>query len=103
MNGIEAISIERQNQVAVHQYDSPHDDAHTETELLAGARCYMKVAEHIAKGQTAVVKKILEADPPKEWPFDTDMWKPNGVAKNNLKKAGAMIAAEWDRLDRMGT
>ncbi len=35
------------------------------------------------------------------WPWDEEWWKPDNDAVRNLAKAGALIAAEIDRLQRL--
>jgi hypothetical protein len=35
------------------------------------------------------------------WPWDQDWWKPSPDPIRNLVKAGALIAAEIDRLQRL--
>lgn len=37
---------------------------------------------------------------PDEWPWDVSWWKPSADPERNLVKAGALIAAEIDRLHR---
>lgn len=39
---------------------------------------------------------------PREWPWDASWWKPSPDPIANLVKAGALIAAEIDRLQRKG-
>ena len=39
-------------------------------------------------------------DPPIDWPWEDNAWKPSGDPVWNLVKAGALIAAEIDRLAR---
>jgi hypothetical protein len=38
---------------------------------------------------------------PSSWPWDYDWWKPSDDPIRNLTKAGALIAAEIDRLNRL--
>jgi hypothetical protein len=38
---------------------------------------------------------------PKDWPWDLSWLKPSPDPKHNLVKAGALIAAEIDRLNRL--
>jgi hypothetical protein len=100
MNGIEALVKERASQIVDHGYEFDRDREWVKGELLAAAECYMIMAKFQIKRLAPLVKKHME-EPPKEWPGICE-WKPSSVAKNNLKKAGALIAAEWDRLDMAG-
>jgi hypothetical protein len=55
------------------------------------------VAHHFGTGTEGRV------NPPDGWPFDPSWWKPSNDRKANLIKAGALIAAEIDRLQRLET
>ena len=87
MTGIELIAAERQGQVEREGYTPEHDDAHANRELLAAAICYAHNAGQFKQG------------PPTMWPFGNPDWKPGDNIKD-LAKAGALIAAEIDRLQR---
>lgn len=113
-SGSELIAIERKRQINEENWDQEHDDEHTDCSLLLAAICYaapvrIYVKEDFARGYTYF-------DP---WP---DSWMsrydkrpecddgntiPNPVAYSDKKrldllvKAGALIAAEIDRLNRM--
>jgi hypothetical protein len=98
MNGDELIAAERQRQVDVERWDAGHDDEHYECELLDAALCYAGVAgsQICDDDRGAEAKgKLLE-----EWPWEPEWWKPSDNPIRNLVKAGALIAAEIDRLDR---
>jgi hypothetical protein len=100
MNGIEIISAERSRQGFEEGWTSSHDDQHTDQSLAQAAACYAWPAP-----RPPAVKKA--------WPWDQYLWKPstqtlrNGAPENidgrirDLAKAGALIAAEIDRLQRM--
>ena len=92
MSGIEAIAAERQRQIEVEGWDAAHDDAYTEFELAEAAACYALGVDqdHRAEGV------------PMNWPWDADWWKPSDPnRRKNLVRAGALIAAEIDRIDRL--
>src|SRR5262245_60854275 len=89
MNGAELIYQERNRQLLVEGWDSEHDDKHIGTELAEAAACYLSAAIY-GYGSRAPVR----------WPWDAEWWKPNGGQIRNLVKAGALIAAEIDRLQR---
>jgi hypothetical protein len=88
MNGAELIAIERQRQVAVEGWTPEHDDIHLQGELAEAARCYCSL----------VVTKSTRL--PIFWPWSHSWWKPSDDPIRNLVKAGALIAAEIDRLQR---
>ena len=82
--GTTAITAERQRQVAVEGWTPEHDAHHSKGELARAAACY-----------------ALGARPPGLWPWEDKWWKPSDT-KRNLEKAGALIAAEIDRLTAGG-
>lgn len=101
MKGAELIAIERARQVAVEKYDPAHDDDHQENELLAAAACYSSWAalqtrpqHHVDRSQYVHIVRM--------WPWDVDQFKAMRADPiRNLVKAGALIAAEIDRLQRL--
>lgn len=91
MSGIERIAAERQRQVEKEGFDNQHDDRYGDTELPSAAVSY--VMETMIRSPSS--------QPPLLWPFDAEWWKPKDSAIRNLEKAGALIAAEIDRLERI--
>ena len=83
--GIELIAEERKRQVDEEGWTEEHDDQHTCGELKIAAACYTTLSDHPA---------------PSFWPWLIEWWKPSGDPIRNLVKAGALIAAEIDRLQR---
>jgi hypothetical protein len=77
--GVELIKAERQRQVKVEGWTPEHDAKHTEGELATAAACYA----------------LGELD--NTWPWEAHWWKPKDRI-SNLVRAGALIAAEIDRL-----
>lgn len=88
--GVEAIAQERRRQIDEEGWTPEHDDAYENDELILAARCYLVQAEYEVAGH---------GSQPIFWPWHRDWWKP-GDRRRNLVKAGALIAAEIDRLDR---
>jgi hypothetical protein len=86
MNGIERIAAERQRQINVEGFDAEHDDEHVGGELVAAATSYL---------QSDVTEAVDFY-----WPWDRSWWKPTPNRIRELEKAGALIAAEIDRLLR---
>ncbi|MPL79234.1 hypothetical protein SDC9_25110 [bioreactor metagenome] len=93
MNGIESIAAERARQIDVEGWTPGHDDEHKYGEMGKAAVCY------------ALHACAFSLEPGMDdfdgwWPWDTQWWKPSGDPIRNLEKAGALIAAEIDRLRR---
>lgn len=91
MNGIELIKAERERQVSEENWDSNHDALHNEDELaLAGATYALPCYRRINRTDRSI---------PDTWPFGDVWWKPTPDDRiRELVKAGALIAAEIDRL-----
>lgn len=96
MSGIELIAYERLRQVEAERYSTEHDDAHVDGQLLSAALCYAGVERLVMMGAP-----VSRNTPPFEWPWAEVDWKPTDDAVRNLVKAGALIAAEIDRLQRV--
>jgi hypothetical protein len=95
MSGAELIAQERERQITQEGWMPEHDDQHTSGEMANAARSYAKVSSLQACHITP--RKIS----PLEWPWDEEWWKPSPDPIRNLQKAGALIAAEIDRLQRL--
>ena len=97
--GVDLIAIERQRQIDVEGWTPEHDDEHTHCELIDASLCHAGVAGSqlldADGGEEAKVEMMKQA-----WPWDRDWWKPSSDPVINLVKAGALIAAEIDRLQR---
>lgn len=94
--GAGAIACERQRQLRAEGYTPERDALHNHAEMVRAAKCYLLVAD--ARVNRVPLPPCFF---PKAWPWDHATWKPADRAKRNLEKAGALIAAEWDRLDRL--
>jgi hypothetical protein len=88
MAGIDDIAAERQRQIMVEGWDDAHDDEHENGCMASAAACYALAAYH---GK--------DWSPTRFWPWDRQWWKPKD-RRRNLVIAGALIAAEIDRIDR---
>lgn len=84
--GTSIIRDERTRQVQKEKWTPEHDDHHTDGEMLAAAVAYIRYANGSRKAP--------------EWPWEAKWWKPSNDPVRNLAKAGALIAAEIDRLKR---
>lgn len=87
-SGSDRISRERSRQWAVKGWSSDHDAHHTGGDLIAAAVCYAMQADPEGAGESAV----------DSWPWDESYWRPSEDPVRNLEKAGALIAAEIDRI-----
>lgn len=86
--GVGLIAAERERQQSVEGWTPGHDDAHSRMEMVDAAVCYLRFGNIGMQGY-----------PPHAWPWEASWWKPADPIRN-LVKAGALIAAEIDRLQR---
>src|SRR5713101_608899 len=92
--GIELIADERERQIKQERWSIAHDSVrHKGGELTEAALCYATVGGAQLRGHCPVA-----AESPKSWPWEDYWWKPSPDAERNLIKAGALIAAELDRI-----
>jgi hypothetical protein len=85
------VVAERRRHVAGEGWTPEHDDAYDKGELARAAACY--AVRSVLPGQ--VVRNGLTMI----WPWGLSWWKPAGI-RRCLVKAGALILAEIERLDR---
>lgn len=104
MSGIELIKKERERQISEENYTEYHDSSHHSGELVQAGICYALVTDECNGGrdpfgidfhQHNYYDKIILELFPDDWNF-----KPSDSIRN-LTKAGALIAAEIDRLIRL--
>lgn len=95
MTGIERIAAERQRQIDVEGWTPEHDANHESGTLSAAAQCYTLWAMWQILGGSEEASRQISA----LWPFAPKCWKPSEDPARNLEKAGALIAAELDRLE----
>lgn len=102
MTSIELIAAERERQISEEGWTAQHDDGHTRGQLSEAGACYATAASAMVRGaepeEFSAEMLISEG----EWPWDEEWWKPSPDPIRNLVKAGALIAAEIDRLQRKG-
>ena len=96
--GIRAMLNERFSQVYDHGHDANHDDRYDNDELLFGGICYALQAEDKERRGYSYPDSTEMIDLLS--PFEKEL-PPRESAKRSIEKAGAMLAAEWDRLDRV--
>jgi len=94
MSAIEEIAAERKRQVESEGWSATHDDAHNHEEMAKAAACYAmpRSSRRLPMSYDGEILSRL-------WPWDTKWWKPD-ARRRDLIKAGALIVAEIERLDR---
>jgi len=92
--GIELITEERERQLT--KWPSKHDDLHFQGEILQGALSYIEISAYNKESPPESVEMEHW------WPWDLETFKPGNPVDGIrcLVKAGAMIAAEIDRIQR---
>ncbi|MEB5483932.1 hypothetical protein QMA69_05415 [Burkholderia pseudomallei] len=82
------VLAERRRQIEREGWTPARDDQYRDHELSCAAGCYAMYTLAYPAG-----------DPPPAWPWAADWWKPT-THRRNLVKAGALILAEIERIDR---
>lgn len=90
MDGVALITAERQRQLDEEGWTDAHDDEHDQGELALAAGVY---AIESVGGRIEAFGRY--------WPWDKTWFKPSGDRVRDLAKAGSLIAAEIDRLQRL--
>lgn len=91
MNGVERIAAERQRQIETEGYVAEHDLAHANGELARAAAVYALPQE--LRHRPIWNQSLLNLLWPRYW-----LIKESTDRVRELEKAGALIAAEIDRL-----
>ncbi len=87
----EDVLTERRRQIEQEGFDHKHDDQDDQPgDLARAAACYAIAAAYYPHDDVAIVRF---------WPWLDTWWKPTD-RRRNLVKAGALIIAEIERLDR---
>jgi hypothetical protein len=97
-SGVGLIERERLRQIKKEGWRAEHDDEHDMRELALAALSY--VDAHANPDEYAEDNGKLPGSR-NDWPWDEKWWKPSKDPVRNLVKAGALIAAEIDRLLRI--
>lgn len=86
------VLAERKRQVTAEGWTPGHDDEYEHGELADAAGCY------------ALSSDLFDCagEPPRPWPWPDEWWKPTS-RRRDLVKAGALILAEIERIDRAGS
>jgi len=113
LTGVQLIAAERLRQITQEGWSPEHDREHVYDQLAYAAICYadphkrmVKIPEGVEeKKWPTVVQNGVEYAimPPSLWPWGNEEWKPTPDDRvRELTKAGALIAAEIDRLLNTG-
>lgn len=89
-----AVIFERQRQIEQEGWTPEHDDQHGSGELAEAAACYAEASAD-PEGSDVPLDSLCG-----HWPWSVKWWKPSKDRRRNLIKAGALILAEIERLDR---
>ena len=95
---IAAILAERRRQVSVEGWTPEHDDSHTDGDLAKAAAAYALNASSDANHAAGVRLAELKIAPT-AWPWCSTWWKPRH-RRRDLVRAGALVVAELERLNR---
>jgi hypothetical protein len=96
-HALRAVLAERHRQVDVEGWTEAHDDEHDPGELAAAASSYaLSAASFLSPYQQG---DHVGSPPPDSWPWSGAWWKPKD-ARRDLERAGALILAELEKLDR---
>lgn len=83
------ILLERLRQVSAEGWTPDHDDRHDDESLIQAAAAYCLMAAELPQSAMGV------------WPYGWDRkWLKSTDPRRDLVKAGALIVAEIERLDR---
>lgn len=88
------VLAERLRQVSEEGFTPEKDDAYVRGELAQAAACYA-----LGPKLVPIDGRCAESARPAWWPWDRTWWKPRG-RRADLVRAGALILAEIERLDR---
>jgi hypothetical protein len=91
--GSELIAAERKRQIKAEGWTPEQDDTHRAKQMARAAESYPSL-------HTSPDHYNQPPEPCHDWPWSKKWWKPSRDTIRNLVKAGALIAAEIDRLQR---
>jgi len=100
--GVRLIADERQRQIEEEGFGPERDDQYTNGQLAEAAACYASTDTIYHKRETCVEGdgRLPHVSFGNVWPWRCAWWKPTESRVRALQKAGALIAAEIDRLLR---
>lgn len=83
------ITEERRRQIEEEGWTPEHDDQHRGGTMAIAAACYAGFTDAYPNA----------GQPPKQWPWAPEWWKPQNY-RRDLIRAAALIIAEVERIDR---
>ncbi len=92
-HAVRDVLAERRRQVEAEGWTTEHDDEHDNGQMARAAACYALAGSCDPHDEAALILVDLA------WPWAPQWWKPAGP-RRDLVKAGALILAEIERLDR---
>ena len=92
------VLAERQRQISVEGWEPERDNTYRHGELASAAASYAQCAG--LQGEGATTENAFKEPFAENWPWSEAWWKPSAEPRRNLVKAGALILAEIERLDR---
>lgn len=98
-SGVFLIGVERQRQIEEEGFSVENDDKYANGELGSAGVCYSALEFYRNADADEYEDKKEHGFFP--WPWHLSWWKPSDDPVKNLVKAGALIAAEIDRLNRL--
>jgi hypothetical protein len=93
------IAAERKRQVASEGWSTEHDDDHDRDEMARAAACYALPERYRKMTVRDDDGDSTPTEVPELWPWSVVWWKPKSP-RRDLLRAGALIIAEIERLDR---
>lgn len=97
-DGATLIASERDRQITEEKFNAEHDKGWTDGQLAWAAVSYIIWSQLTYRYRRS---SLAHLDPIKLWPWDISWFKPESYLKT-LIKAGALIAAEIDRVLEVG-
>lgn len=91
---LQDVAAERLRQISAEGWSTEHDDEHAPGQLSDAGGCYALNAFED--------DKMREGYEPDWWPWERHWYKP-GTPRRDLVKAAALIVAEIEHLDRVGS
>ena len=96
-NAAADVLAERRRQIESEGWTPEHDDDHDLGQLAEAAACYA-AASADPEGPDVPFDCL-----PYHWPWAREWWKPSSDGRRMLVKAGALLLAEIERLERLAS
>ena len=97
-NALADVYSERMRQIEVEGWTAEHDDAHADGSMADAAACYAYAGSKETEGPLSWYRTVRLTMWPRSW--SESWWKPKD-RRRDLVRAGALIVAEIERLDRL--